>query len=67
MILLKPPELLTVTATNMPGVYLSSEEIFPSDKEIEVGEKKVYRLFATVDDLETLGVEGEINSLKIVN
>ncbi|MDP2864561.1 MAG: pilin, partial [bacterium] len=63
--LLKSPKLLTVKATEIPGVYLSTKMPFPSDKEIEDG-AKVYLLTSTIDDLSTM-VDGEIKSLRIVN
>ena len=63
--LLKSPKLLTIKATEIPGVYLSTEMPFPSDKEIEGG-AKVYHLTSSIDDLSTM-VDGKIQSLKIVN
>ena len=65
LVLLKSPKLLTVKGTEIPGVYLSTELPFPSDEKIEAG-SKVYRLISSIDDLSTM-VDGEIQSLKIVN
>jgi len=64
--LLKSPTILKITATNIPGVYLSTEATFPSDEEIKTGKKKVYPLISSTDDLRNL-VDGDIKSLKIVN
>jgi len=66
LVLLKSPEPLRITATEIPGVYLSTETSFPSDENIETDKKKVYHLTSSIDDLSSI-VDGDIKSLKIVN
>ena len=65
LVLLKSPKLLRIKTTEIPGVYLSTKQKFPTDEEIEAG-AKVYLLTSSIDDLSTM-VDGEIKSLKIVN